>query len=101
MPAREGDTIYRIQRLMAGKSSDNLLAIERFIIGAPLLAKGDAVTDLIDQCERHKAAVLGESDLKIGRAVIAHDYDDCIRMLNYLRSYIVDREARIVNKSPI
>lgn len=58
----------------------------------------DAVIELIDRFERHKAAVLGQSELEIGSRTVAKDYDDAIRMLNYLRNACIEdvknRKAR-------
>jgi hypothetical protein len=48
----------------------------------------DVVTDLIDRLERHKAAMEGVSNLKIGPRVVVEDFSDCIAMLLYLRRII-------------
>lgn len=57
--------------------------------GLEVSQRGDAVTDLIDRFERHRAAVLGQTDLKIEPRIIAQDYSDAIRMLALARERLL------------
>lgn len=45
----------------------------------------DEIAELIDRLERHKAALQGQAELKVGPHMIIMDFDDAIRTLLELR----------------
>lgn len=60
------------------------------IEGSPLKER---VAILIDQLERHTAALDGLSDLKVGLSTVRYDYDEAIALLN-------DVHERLCNSVP-
>lgn len=62
---------------------------------APKPETDDAVVQLIDRLERHRAAIEGASDLKIGPHSTINDYRDCIAILLHLRRTVRALEERV------
>lgn len=56
--------------------------------------------ELIDRLERHKAALQGESDLKIGLRTTILDYEDSLAVLSDAYAFIRDNHIRRPRDTP-